>query len=94
MLQAIFLFSQDGVAFKVDISIFVSAGDDVIDLFNQRGVSFSELDFEFVDFGSHLEFYFSFLKDIMVDGDDLDLFLEVGELLDFVFDLLFECELN
>ncbi len=30
----------------------------------------------------------------MVDGDGLDLLLEVGELLDLLFDLLFDSELN
>jgi hypothetical protein len=30
----------------------------------------------------------------VVDGDGLDLLLEVGELLDLLFDLLFDSELN
>ena len=90
MLEPVFFFGQDSVAFEVGISVFVGAGDNIVDLFNERGVLFSELDFKFVEFGGHFEFDFSFLEDVMVDSDGLDLFLEIGELLDFVFDLLFE----
>lgn len=90
MLEAIFFFGQDGVGLKVGIGIFVSTGDDVVDLLNEWGVFFSELNFKFVDFGGHLEFDLSFLKEVMIEGDGLDFIFEVGELLDFVFDLLLE----
>ena len=94
MLESVFFFVQDGVGFKVSIGVFVSTGNNFIDVFNQWSISFSELEFEFVGFSGHLEFDSSFLQNVMIDGDGLYFILEGGDELDFVFDLLFECELN
>lgn len=94
MLDFGFFFSEDLVSFEISIGVGVSTGDDVVDFFKKRGVSLSELDFDFGDFSSEVLVDLSLLDDVVVEGDGLDLLFQSGEGFDFLLNLLFNCNLQ
>ena len=94
MLDFGFIFSKDGVSFEISIRIGVSSWDDAVDFFEEWGVFFSELNFEFSDLRSKILIDLSLLDDVVVKSDGLDLLFQGWEFFDFLFDFFFNSKLN
>jgi hypothetical protein len=94
MFDFSFIFSKDGVSFKISVRISVSSCDNVVDFFKEWSISFSELDFEFSDLRAKVLINLSLLNGVMVESDCLNLFFQCWKFFDLLFDFFFNSKLN